>query len=83
MGPFERRWGAHNHAQAMRFVGTALHFASVMLGLLKFSSEPRFEPEPGELNSGFGFGSGSVLPLSCRFWFWFGAPALNAELVLN
>ena len=54
-----------------------------MLGLLKFSSEPRFEPEPGELNSGFGFGSDSVLPLSCRFWFWFGAPALSAELVLN
>ena len=50
---------------------------------MKFSSEPRFEPEPGELNSGFGFGSGSVLPLSCRFWFWFGAPALSAELVLN
>ena len=53
------------------------------VGLLKFSSEPRFEPEPGELNSGFGFDSGSVLPLSCRFWFWFGAPALSAELVLN
>ena len=53
------------------------------LGLPKFSSEPRFEPEPGELNSGFGFGSGSVLPLSCRFWFWFGAPMLSAEPVLN
>ena len=54
-----------------------------LIGLLKFSSEPRFEPELGELNSGFRFGSGSVLPLSCRFWFWFRAPALNAELVLN
>ena len=58
-------------------------FEAFNIGLLKFSSEPRFEPEPGELNSGFWFGSGSVLPLSCRFWFWFGAPALSAELVLN
>ena len=62
---------------------SALEPYLTLLGLLKFSSEPRFEPEPGELNSGFWFGSGSVLPLSCRFWFWFGAPALNAELVLN
>ena len=71
------------HSQVLSIIPESSAPCLSPLGLLKFSSEPRFKPEPGELNSRFRFGSGSVLPLSCRFWFWFGAPALSAELVLN